>query len=191
MTRLLPNRQRSYCLVLGSVMCFIKTILPSVTNEVITLVKDTSLAFTLAYSELFSLAKQIAEQAQKGDVIALIGDLGVGKTAFTKGIAAGLGITEPVVSPTYTIVQIYESGRMPLYHFDVYRIGDISEMDETGYEDCFYGEGVTVMEWADLVEPIIPKDAIIVTITKDMKKGADYRKITVEGGKEQIREGNI
>lgn len=132
-----------------------------------------------------ALAKELAESAQKGDVFALIGDLGVGKTAFTKGFAEGLGISEPITSPTFTIVQIYESGRLPLYHFDVYRIGDISEMDEIGYEDCFFGEGVSVMEWADLVEPIIPEDATIVRIEKDMSKGADYRRITVENHKDE------
>ena len=131
--------------------------------------------------DTFELAKSLAEGAQKGEIYALIGDLGVGKTAFTKGFAAGLGIDESITSPTFTFVQAYESGRMPLYHFDVYRIGDVSEMDEIGYEDCFFGEGVSVMEWADLVEEIIPPEAITVRITKDLTKGADYRKIEITG----------
>ena len=126
------------------------------------------------------LAGELAKDASRGDVIALTGDLGVGKTAFTKGFAEGLGIDEPITSPTFTIVQIYESGRLPLYHFDVYRIGDISEMDEIGYEDYFYGDGVSVMEWADIVEPILPKNTTHISIEKDMSKGAEYRKITIQ-----------
>ncbi len=131
--------------------------------------------------DTFELARSLAEKAEKGEIYALTGDLGVGKTAFTKGFAAGLGIDESITSPTFTFVQVYESGRLPLYHFDVYRIGDVSEMDEIGYEDCFFGEGVSVMEWADLVEEIIPPEAIRVTITKDLTKGADYRKIEITG----------
>ena len=135
--------------------------------------------------DTFDLAAGLAKKARKGDIIALVGDLGVGKTAFTKGFASGLGITEPVISPTFTFVQVYESGRLPLYHFDVYRIGDISEMDEIGYEDCFYGEGVSIMEWADLAWPIIPGDATVITISKDLSKGSDYRKITMEDHKNE------
>ena len=139
------------------------------------------IAESFGEKDTFDLAKGLAEKAQKGEIYALIGDLGVGKTAFTKGFAAGLGIDESITSPTFTFVQAYESGRMPLYHFDVYRIGDVSEMDEIGYEDCFYGEGVSVMEWADLVEEIIPPEAIKVTITKDLSKGVDYRRIEITG----------
>ena len=109
----------------------------------------------------------------------MIGDLGVGKTVFTKGIAEGLGITEPVNSPTFTIVQVYDTGRMPFYHFDVYRIGDIEEMDEIGYEDYFYGEGLTMIEWANLIEEILPAKRKDIVIEKDLEKGFDYRKITV------------
>ena len=130
--------------------------------------------------DTYELAAQLAAAAKKGDIIALTGDLGAGKTAFTKGFAKGLGIKEPITSPTYTFVQIYESGRLPLYHFDVYRIGDISEMDEIGYEDYFYGDGVSVMEWADLVEPILPEETVRISITKDPAKGPDYRKITID-----------
>lgn len=130
--------------------------------------------------DTFDFAGRLAEKSQKGDVYALIGDLGVGKTAFTKGFAEGLGITEPIVSPTFTFVQVYDEGRMPLYHFDVYRIGDISEMDEIGYEDYFYGDGVSVMEWADLVEELLPAGTITIKINKDLGKGVDYRLITVE-----------
>lgn len=132
-----------------------------------------------SYSEVdtFNFARDLAQRAEAGDIYTLIGDLGVGKTAFTKGFAAGLGIDEPIVSPTFTFVQVYEEGRMPLYHFDVYRIGDPSEMEEIGYEDYFFGEGVSIMEWADLVEEIIPKNAVKITISKDLSKGVDYRKI--------------
>ena len=131
-------------------------------------------------NDTIEIAKGLAEKAQKGEVYALTGDLGAGKTAFTKGFAKGLGIKESVTSPTFTIVQVYESGRMPLYHFDVYRIGDISEMDEIGYEDCFYGDGVSIMEWADLVEEILPPETVRITISKDLSKGVDYRKIVYE-----------
>lgn len=134
-----------------------------------------------SYSEqdTFDFAYKLAGETQPGTVYALIGDLGVGKTAFTKGFAEGLGITEPIVSPTFTFVQIYEEGRMPLYHFDVYRISDVSEMDEIGYEDCFFGEGVSIMEWADLVPEILPEDAVTITISKDLSKGVSYRRIDI------------
>ncbi len=108
-----------------------------------------------------------------------MGDLGVGKTVFTQGIAEGLGITEPVSSPTFTIVQVYEEGRMPFYHFDVYRIGDIEEMDEIGYEDYFYGDGLCMIEWANLIEEILPERRSEVTIEKDLEMGFDYRRITI------------
>ena len=110
----------------------------------------------------------------------LVGDLGVGKTVFTQGLAKGLEIDEPISSPTFTIVQVYDEGRLPFYHFDVYRIGDISEMDEIGFEDYVYGEGVSLIEWANLIEEILPEERIAITIEKDLDKGFDYRKITIE-----------
>lgn len=131
--------------------------------------------------ETYELGKKLGQEAVPGQIICLNGDLGVGKTVFTQGFAAGLGITEPVNSPTFTIVQQYDEGRLPLYHFDVYRIGDISEMDEIGYEDCFYGDGVSLVEWGGLIEEILPEDVITVKIEKDLGKGFDYRRITVEG----------
>ena len=130
--------------------------------------------------DTYAVGKHLGESAKAGDVICLNGDLGVGKTVFTQGFACGLGITEPVNSPTFTIVQQYDDGRLPLYHFDVYRIGDISEMDEIGYEDYFYGDGVTLIEWSDLIRELLPERIISVTIQKDLEKGFDYRKITVE-----------
>ena len=133
--------------------------------------------------DTYKLGEKIGQMAKPGMVISLTGDLGVGKTVFTQGLAKGLGIEEPVNSPTFTIVQVYEEGRLPLYHFDVYRIGDIEEMDEIGYEDYFYGEGVCLIEWADLIREILPEQMCRVTIEKDLEKGFDYRKITLEGFK--------
>lgn len=130
--------------------------------------------------ETFCVGKKIGETAKSGSVYTLIGDLGVGKTVFTQGVAKGLGITEPISSPTFTILQVYEEGRIPFYHFDVYRIGDVEEMEEIGYEDCFYGEGICFIEWANLIEEILPKNYTQVTIEKDLEKGFDYRKITIE-----------
>ena len=130
--------------------------------------------------ETFEVGKKIGENAKPGQIYTLTGDLGVGKTVFTQGFASGLGITEPVNSPTFTIVQQYEEGRLPLYHFDVYRIGDVEEMDEIGYEDCFYGEGVCLIEWSTLIQEILPEDAIHITIEKDLEKGFDYRRIQME-----------
>lgn len=130
--------------------------------------------------ETFRIGKEIGQNATPGSVYTLIGDLGVGKTVFTQGVAEGLGITEPISSPTFTILQVYEEGRMPFYHFDVYRIGDVEEMEEIGYEDCFYGDGICFIEWANLIEEILPKTHTRVTIEKDLEKGFDYRKITIE-----------
>lgn len=135
---------------------------------------------TFSPQETFAFAEQMARKATAGDVYTLIGDLGVGKTVFTQGIARGLGITEPISSPTFTIVQEYESGRLPFYHFDVYRIGAPEEMDEIGFEDYVYGEGVTMIEWANLIQEILPEHYTQITIEKDLAKGFDYRRITVE-----------
>lgn len=129
--------------------------------------------------ETLELGRKMGREAQPGDVYTLIGDLGVGKTVFTQGIAEGLEIDESICSPTFTIVQVYEEGRMPFYHFDVYRIGDIEEMDEIGYEDYFYGEGLCMIEWANLIEEILPPAYKEITIEKDLEKGFDYRKITI------------
>lgn len=135
---------------------------------------------TNSWQETFALGKRMGETAKTGSIFTLIGDLGVGKTVFTQGMAAGIGITEPVNSPTFTILQIYEEGRCPFYHFDVYRIGDISEMDEIGYEDCFYGEGICLIEWGDMIEELLPESYIRISIDKDLEKGFDYRRIHLE-----------
>mgnify|MGYP000243711625 FL=1 len=134
---------------------------------------------TWSENETFQVGKALGDKAEKGQIYTLTGDLGVGKTVFTKGLAEGLGITEPISSPTFTIVQIYENGKLPLYHFDVYRIGDVEEMEEIGYEDYFYGDGVCLIEWANLIGEILPEGIIPVTIEKDLEKGFDYRRITI------------
>ena len=135
---------------------------------------------TRSPEETFELGKKIGEAAKPGQVYTLNGDLGVGKTVFAQGVAAGLGITEPVSSPTFTIVQVYEEGRLPFYHFDVYRIGDIEEMEEIGYDDYFFGEGICLIEWAELIRDILPEKRIEITIEKDLTQGFDYRRITVQ-----------
>lgn len=131
--------------------------------------------------ETAAFGMDLGRRVCPGTVIALTGDLGAGKTTLTKAIAQGLGIADMITSPTFTLVKEYGSGRLPLYHFDVYRIGDVEEMEEVGYEDCFYGEGVCLIEWADLIEEILPPRYLKVTIEKDVEKGYDYRKITLEG----------
>lgn len=135
---------------------------------------------TYSADETAEIGVQLARHAEPGEVYTLVGDLGVGKTVFTQGIAAGLGIEDFVCSPTFTIVQVYEGGRIPFYHFDVYRIGDIEEMDEIGYEDYFYGKGLTIIEWADLIEELLPTERKEIMIEKDLEKGFDYRKITIK-----------
>ena len=135
---------------------------------------------TRSAEETYQLGIEIGQKAKKGQVYTLVGDLGVGKTVFTQGLAKGLEIDEPISSPTFTIVQVYDEGRLPFYHFDVYRIGDVEEMYEIGYEDYFYGEGICLIEWANLIEEILPEQYIQITIEKDLEKGFDYRCITVE-----------
>lgn len=135
---------------------------------------------TFSSQETYALGERLAKEAKPGQVFTLIGDLGVGKTVFTQGIASGLGIDEPICSPTFTIVQEYYSGRLPFYHFDVYRIGDVEEMDEVGFDDYVYGDGVTMIEWANLIQDILPEKYTQILIEKDLEKGFDYRKITIE-----------
>ncbi len=129
--------------------------------------------------ETWELGRRLGLNASSGQLFTLVGDLGVGKTVFTKGMAAGLGIKEPVSSPTFTIVQVYDKGRLPLYHFDVYRIGDICEMDEIGYEDYIYGQGVSLIEWADQIQEILPEHYTEIRIEKDLERGFDYRRISI------------
>lgn len=139
---------------------------------------QTAVFETGGYKETFLLGSALGKASEAGTLVTLLGDLGVGKTVFTQGVAEGIGITEPVSSPTFTIVQEYEEGRLPFYHFDVYRIADVSEMDEIGYEDYFFGEGIALVEWANLIPEILPEHYLEVTIEKDLTRGFDYRKIT-------------
>lgn len=134
---------------------------------------------TTSWEETYDLGRKMGQEAKPGEVYTLVGDLGVGKTVFTQGVAAGLGITEPVNSPTFTIVQEYEQGRIPFYHFDVYRIGDVEEMDEIGFEDYVYGDGLTMIEWANLIQELLPMNRKDILIEKDLEKGFDYRRITI------------
>ncbi len=136
---------------------------------------------TFRPEETFAFAKSIAEQVKGGEVYCLDGDLGVGKTVFAQGFGAGLGITEPMASPTFTILKEYHTGRMALYHFDVYRIGSEDEMEEIGfYEMAGSPDGVALIEWSKLIEGILPENAIRVTIEKNPEKGFDYRRIVIE-----------
>ncbi|MBR5406269.1 MAG: tRNA (adenosine(37)-N6)-threonylcarbamoyltransferase complex ATPase subunit type 1 TsaE [Lachnospiraceae bacterium] len=130
----------------------------------------------------FKLGRELGEAAGPGHIYTLVGDLGTGKTVFAQGFAEGLGVTDTVNSPTFTILQVYEGGRLPIYHFDVYRIEEPEEMEEIGYEDYFYGDGVTLIEWADIIGELIPKDACRIEITKDLSRGTDYRRIEINVG---------
>ncbi len=139
---------------------------------------------TYSAEETFAVGLKLGEEANSGEVYCLLGDLGVGKTVLTQGFAKGLAIDEAISSPTFTIIQEYEDGRLPFYHFDVYRIADPEEMDEIGFEDYVYGNGVCLIEWANLIEELIPDFAKVIVIEKDLEKGFDYRKITVTEGKD-------
>ena len=138
-----------------------------------------------SYEETQKFAEEFSKTLKAGDVLCMYGDLGVGKTVFTQGFAKGLGIEEPINSPTFTIVQEYHEGRLPLYHFDVYRIADVSEMDEIGYEEYFFSDGVCLIEWGTLIEELLPDSTTTITIEKDLQKGFDYRKITISNGEKQ------
>lgn len=131
-------------------------------------------------AETHEFARQFAKNLNAGDVVCLSGDLGVGKTAFVQGLADGLGIDEPITSPTFTIVNCYDSGRLPFYHFDVYRIDDCDEMYEIGYEEYVYGTGVSVIEWPSLISEILPDKRYDITIKKDLAVHEDYREIVIE-----------
>jgi tRNA threonylcarbamoyladenosine biosynthesis protein TsaE len=129
--------------------------------------------------DTYQIGYNLASKATRGQVYCINGDLGVGKTVFTQGFAKGLGVDDHVNSPTFTIIQEYIGRDMPLYHFDVYRIGDVSEMEEIGYEEYFYGDGVCLIEWAELIDEILPKTRATINIKKDLDKGFDYREIEI------------
>ncbi|MDE7299482.1 MAG: tRNA (adenosine(37)-N6)-threonylcarbamoyltransferase complex ATPase subunit type 1 TsaE [Lachnospiraceae bacterium] len=141
-------------------------------------------------AETFRLGKRLGELARAGMIFCLDGELGTGKTVFTQGFAKGLGISEPVSSPTFTIVQIYEEGRLPFYHFDVYRISDVEEMEEIGYQDYFYGDGICLIEWASLIGELLPDVVTRITLEKELQKGFDYRRIRLEGLGEALLAGD-
>ncbi len=130
--------------------------------------------------DTYRIGQELGEQAVPGQVFCFFGDLGVGKTIFSQGFAKGLEVNDIVNSPTFTIVKEYDDGRLPLYHFDVYRIGDVDEMEEIGYNEMVYGDGVCLIEWANLIEEILPDHYQKITIEKNLEKGLDYRKITIE-----------
>lgn len=130
--------------------------------------------------DTFNIGAELAKNAKPGDVFCLYGDLGTGKTVFSQGFGAGLGIKEPICSPTFTILKEYHEGILPFYHFDVYRIDDADEMDEIGYYDIIDKDGVCLIEWAELISDILPLHYNRVTIEKDAQKGFDYRRITIE-----------
>jgi tRNA threonylcarbamoyladenosine biosynthesis protein TsaE len=132
---------------------------------------------TKSVEETSKIGEQLGKLLNKGNIVCLSGDLGAGKTAFSKGIAKGLGVEDYVTSPTYTIINEYE-GRLPLYHFDVYRLNNVEEMYELGYEEYFFGDGVVVLEWADVVRDIIPGERLWITILNT--KGDNSREIIVE-----------
>ena len=135
---------------------------------------------SLSEKDTFDLGKKLGADAKPGQIVCIDGDLGVGKTVFTKGFAEGLGVGDDVVSPTFTIIQEYTDGRLPMYHFDVYRIGHPDEMYDIGYEEYFYGDGVCLVEWSSRIEELLPEESIHINIEKDLEKGFDYRKITVK-----------
>lgn len=141
---------------------------------------------TFSADETYKAGFNMGRAARAGQIFCLEGDLGVGKTVFTQGFAKGLDITEPINSPTFTIVQEYTEGRIPLYHFDVYRIGDVSEMDEIGYEEYFFSDGVCLVEWGNLIKELLPENTIYITISKNLEKGFDYRSITVDTFKPEM-----
>lgn len=147
--------------------------------------KGTSKDRTEGILESFSpgdtekIAEELAKEAHPGSIYALEGDLGCGKTVFAKGFAKGLGIEEEINSPTFTILQRYDGGRLPFFHFDVYRIEDEEEMEEVGWEDTIYGDGVSLIEWPDRIADLLPEDAALILLEKDLEKGTDYRRIRI------------
>ena len=134
---------------------------------------------THSAAETFAVGERLGRESAAGQILCLEGDLGAGKTVLAQGIAAGLGIDEPVNSPTFTILQVYDGGRLPLYHFDAYRLEEPEELYEIGYEEYFFGQGLTVVEWPSQIAELIPEDAVRITIRKDPEKGFDYRQIRI------------
>ena len=136
---------------------------------------------THSEAETRAIGQELGSQAKPGQVYCLYGDLGVGKTAFSKGFASGMGVTADVVSPTFTIVHEY-IGRLPLCHFDIYRLGSEDELWDIGWDDYTGGDKVCLVEWADLLPEAMPPDAYWICIEKDLTQGVEYRKITIKQG---------
>ena len=135
---------------------------------------------TKTSKETRDLGRKLAESAQRGAVFALVGDLGVGKTVFSQGFAEGLGIKEPVSSPTFTLVNEYHQGRLPFFHFDVYRLEEAEELETIGFEEYVYGRGATLIEWADRFSELLPAQTVWIRIEKDYAQGEDYRRIIID-----------
>ena len=131
--------------------------------------------------ETYNFDLELGEKVKVPCLICLDGDLGAGKTVFAKGLAKGLGIEDDIVSPTFVLFNVYEKGRLPFYHFDVYRIEEPEEMYEIGYEEYFFSTGVCLVEWASLIKELIPNEAVHILIEKDPEKGEDYRRIVIKG----------
>ena len=129
----------------------------------------------------YEIGKGLGEKAAPGSIFALAGDLGAGKTVFAKGFAEGVGVKETVTSPTFTIMQLYESGRIPLAHFDVYRIEDPDELDEIGFDEYIGGDGTALIEWADQIADLLPPETIWITITKTSSGNENERIIEIIG----------
>ncbi len=144
-------------------------------------IKKDMIIETSSEKETFDIGERLGKKALPGSIYCLDGDLGAGKTVFAKGFARGLGIDEPVTSPTFTIVQEYSGGRLKLYHFDVYRIADPDEMEMIGYEEYFYGDGVCLVEWSELIDELIPDEAVRINISREPLKGDDFRLLEIEG----------
>lgn len=130
------------------------------------------------------LGIQLGKMAKAGDIICLIGDLGTGKTHLTKGIAKGLGINDYITSPTFNIVNEYSGSGLKLYHFDVYRVNDPEEIAAIGFDEYIFGDGLTVIEWANYIEELIPENNITITLEKLPALGVDFRKVTITYPKE-------
>jgi len=134
---------------------------------------------THSFEETVEFGMRLGARLGSGDIICLSGDLGTGKTALTNGIAKSLGIDSYITSPTFTIVNEYE-GRLPLYHFDVYRISDPDEMFDIGFEEYISGDGITIIEWGEQIAEILPKEIIRINIKKNIEKGFNVREISIE-----------
>ncbi len=130
--------------------------------------------------ETFRVGQLIGAALSPGDIVCLHGDLGAGKTVLTQGIGWGLGVNQPINSPTFTLVNEY-AGRIPLYHLDLYRLAEPAQLEQIGWEECVFGEGVAVIEWPEVLTPLLPADYLKISLEKDLSAGEDCRLLTLEG----------